>query len=65
MVEAFKKIIFAKNSTVCRLMVSITRTPLAFCVTSSKIISVTVEKGRNVRFPVFNAAGIVELLLLK
>ena len=58
--EAHKKIIFDSNLITSLVIVSITLTPVAFCVLLLKTTSDTIECGLIVRFPVASAIGIVD-----
>src|SRR5258706_13361184 len=64
-VDAFRKTIFALYSTVLFVSASSTSTPVAFLVSLSYSILVTMLQGLTVRLPVLTAAGKVEDCVLK
>ena len=64
-VDAFKKTIFAKYSSVKLVLASNMRTPLARPVSLSYKISVVMASGLRVKLPVAAAAGRVAALELK
>src|SRR6185503_19977482 len=64
-VDAFKNTILAKYSYVWLVSASSTSTPLAFLVSLSYEIFVTIDQGRTVKLPVALAAGKVDDCVLK